>query len=154
VKIHPTVNLGLATATERGLVVPVIELADRKGLPEIATARANLTARAREGRLGADEVGHSSFTLTNLGAYGIDQFQPIINAPESSILAVGRIKERPTGVNGELILRPTVFLTLACDHRVLDGARAASFLQRVTELIEDPYALLAAGGLLEGGGDG
>ncbi len=151
VRLSGSVNLGLATATDQGLVVPVIQHVDRKSLPEVVAERADLTTRAREGRLSVDEVGNSSFTLTNLGAYGVDQFQPIINIPESGILAVGQIKERPTGVNGELALRSTVFLTLACDHRVLDGARAAAFLQRVTELIEEPYALLAAGNLLDSG---
>lgn len=148
VRLNERVNVGLATATDRGLVVPVVRHVDRKSLVEIAAERADLTARARGERLSLDELEGSSFTLTNLGAYGIDQFQPIINAPESSILAVGQIKERPMGVDGQLTLRPTVFLTLACDHRVLDGARAAGFLQRVTELIEEPHALLAVDGFL------
>jgi len=143
VRLNHEVNVGLATATEGGLLVPVIRQADRKSLSEIAAERATLVAKAEEGRLTLDEISGGTFTLTNLGMYGIDQFQAIINPPQSGILAVGRVKERPVGVDGQLALKPTVFLTLSCDHRVLDGTMAAAFLQRVVELIEEPYALLA-----------
>lgn len=143
VRLNREVNVGLATATKEGLIVPVIRQADRKSLSEIAAERASLTAKAQEGRLTLDEISGATFTLTNLGMYGVDQFHAIINPPQSAILAVGRVKERPVGVDGQLTLKPTVFLTFSCDHRALDGAVAAAFLQRVVELIEEPYALLA-----------
>jgi pyruvate dehydrogenase E2 component (dihydrolipoamide acetyltransferase) len=121
-----------------GLVVPVIWPANLKSPGEIAQIRARLTSKAQQGELEPDEMSGGSFTLTNLGMYGIDQFQAIINPPQSVILAVGRIKERPVGEDGQVVLKRIFFLTLSCDHRVLDGAGGAAFLQEVVSLIEDP----------------
>ncbi|MCZ7571640.1 MAG: 2-oxo acid dehydrogenase subunit E2 [Ardenticatenaceae bacterium] len=137
------VHIGLATATERGLFVPVIRDADRRTLPEVAADRHRLAEAARAGRLSPDDLQGASFTLTNLGMYRVDFFQAIINPPQAAILAAGRIAERPAVVAGQVVPRPTLFLTLSADHRVLDGADAARFLDRVAALIEEPYLLLA-----------
>jgi pyruvate dehydrogenase E2 component (dihydrolipoamide acetyltransferase) len=105
---------------------------------EIAQIRSRLTSKAQQGVLKPDEMNDGSFKLTNLGMDGIDQFQAIINPPQSVILAVGRIKERPVGEDGQVVLKPVFFLSLSCDHRVLDGAGGAAFLQEVVSLIEKP----------------
>lgn len=136
------VNIGIATATEQGLVVPVIKGADRLHIPEIARARQELVARARSNKLSLEDVSDATFTMSNLGMYGVDLFSGIINPPQSALLAVGRIKERPVGVNGEIRLRPTMYVTLSVDHRVMDGAQAAILLQRIGELVEQPALLV------------
>jgi pyruvate dehydrogenase E2 component (dihydrolipoamide acetyltransferase) len=139
VRLFEEVNLGLATALDEGLVVPVIRLADRLSLTEIARARSDLAARASQGRLSLDEVTGGTFTLTNLGMLGVDVFQAIINPPQSAILATGRIADRPVVEEGKVVARPTIHLSLSVDHRVLDGASGARFLQDVRRVIEDPY---------------
>jgi len=123
--------------------VPVLHDVDIKPLAHIAAERAGLVEKARVGRLTPDDLAGGTFTLTNLGMYRVDSFQAILNPPQSAILAVGRIAERPAAVNGQLAIRRTVVLTLSCDHRVLDGALGAEFLGRVAELIEEPFGLLA-----------
>jgi pyruvate dehydrogenase E2 component (dihydrolipoamide acetyltransferase) len=137
------VNVGIAVATDAGLVVPVLRQADCKSLSQIASERAQLVEKARTGTLSVDDLSGGTFTLTNLGMFRVDTFQAILNPPQSAILAVGRIVERPAVVAGQLVARPAAMLSLSCDHRVLDGALAAQFLGRVVELIEEPYALLA-----------
>ena len=139
--MFPEINVGLAIAIDEGLVVPVIRGADRLSLTEIAVARRALAEKAQAGRLALDEVTGGTFTLTNLGMLGVDVFQAIINPPQSAILATGRIADRPVVENGEVVARPTIYLTLSVDHRVLDGATAARFLQDLQALIEDPYGL-------------
>jgi pyruvate dehydrogenase E2 component (dihydrolipoamide acetyltransferase) len=141
--LNRQVNVGIAVATDAGLVVPVLRQADRKSLSQIASGRAQLVEKARAGRLSVDELSGGTFTLTNLGMFRVDVFQAILNPPQSAILAVGRIVERPAVVDGQLVARPAAVLSLSCDHRVLDGALAAQFLGRVVELIEEPYRLLA-----------
>jgi pyruvate dehydrogenase E2 component (dihydrolipoamide acetyltransferase) len=141
--LHRQVHLGLAVATDAGLVVPVLRDAGSLGLAQIAAERNRLVEKAREGKLAPDDMNGSTFTLTNLGMYRVDVFQAILNPPQSGILAVGRIAERPVVVEGHLCVRPTVVVTLSCDHRVLDGVLGAQFLGRVVELIEDPYELMA-----------
>jgi pyruvate dehydrogenase E2 component (dihydrolipoamide acetyltransferase) len=141
--IHERVNIGIAVTTDAGLVVPILRDVDRKSLTHIAAERAGLVEKARAGRLAPDDLAGGTFTLTNLGMYRVDSFQAILNPPQSAILAVGRIAERPAAVNGQLVVRTTAVLTLSCDHRVLDGAAGAGFLGRVAELIEEPYGLLA-----------
>ena len=138
IRLFEEVNLGLATAVDEGLVVPVIRGADQLSLTEIAKARSELTAKAAEGKLSLDEVSGGTFTLTNLGMLGVDVFQAIINPPQSAILATGRIAERPVVENGQVVAKPTIHLTLSVDHRVLDGATGARFLQDVSRAIEDP----------------
>jgi pyruvate dehydrogenase E2 component (dihydrolipoamide acetyltransferase) len=136
------VNVGIAVALEDGLVVPVIRQADRLSLAEITARRAGLVERARAGKLSLTDLEGGTFTLTNLGMFGVDQFQAIINAPQAAILAVGRVRERPVAVSGAVVIRPTLYLTLSLDHRLVDGAQGARFLERLAQLIEEPYLLL------------
>ena len=137
-----SINVGVAVAVEDGLVVAVIRDAAGKKLMEVAAEMAGLLAKAREDRLTREEMSDGTFTITNLGMFGIDSFTPIVNPPEAAILGVGRIAERPAGRDGQLVLRPLMTLSLSVDHRVVDGAPAARFLQRMKELIEEPYLLL------------
>jgi pyruvate dehydrogenase E2 component (dihydrolipoamide acetyltransferase) len=141
--INTRMNVGIAASSDSGLLVPVLVDADRKLLAQIAAERADLVERARAGKLAPDDLSGGTFTLTNLGMYRVDAFQAVLNPPQSCILAVGRIAERPVALDGQLTVRRTAVLTLSCDHRVLDGAVAAAFLGRVAELIEEPYGLLA-----------
>jgi pyruvate dehydrogenase E2 component (dihydrolipoamide acetyltransferase) len=136
------VNVALAVDTERGLLVPVVRAADRKGLVEIAREVRELVARAQSGQALPDELSGSTFTITNLGMYEIDAFTPIINLPETAILGVGRIVARPAVVDGGVCVRQMMWLSLTFDHRLVDGAPAARFLQRIKQFIEEPYLLL------------
>jgi len=138
IRLCKEINIGLATAVEEGLVVPVIKRADEKGLAQIAGERKELADKAAEGRLRLEELEGGTFTLTNLGMFGVDEFGAIINPPQSAILAVGRIAERPVVEKGEVVARPTIRLTLSVDHRVLDGAEGARFLSDLKALIEEP----------------
>jgi pyruvate dehydrogenase E2 component (dihydrolipoamide acetyltransferase) len=138
------VHVALAVDTERGLLVPVVRDVDRKRLTEVAREVRDLVERARAGKALPDELSGSTFTITNLGMYEIDAFTPIINLPEAAILGVGRIKKRPVVRDGELGVGQTMWLSLTFDHRLVDGAPAARFLQYVKNLIEDPYLWLAA----------
>ena len=137
-----SIDVGLAVSTDRGLIVPVIRDANHKSLSQIAAERQGLVDKARSGNLALEDVEGGSITVSNLGTFAVDQFNAIINPPQSAILAVGQIKERPVAVDGQLTVRPTVFLTLSIDHRILDGAQAAQFLNRVVELVEEPYLLM------------
>ncbi len=136
------VNLGVAASINEGLIVPVIAGAGRLSLGQIAQKRRDLVERARSGRLTLPDLEGGTFTLSNLGMFGIDQFQAIVNPPQAAILAVGRIKDRVVPVDGQVAVRPTMFMTLSVDHRVLDGAEGAKYLARVVELIEQPMELL------------
>lgn len=138
----PAVNLGIAVSTEQGLVVPVIHDADRLAVGEIAARRADLVARAREGRLRPADISGGTFTISNLGMYAVDAFTAVLNAPQAAILAVGRIARRVVVHDGQPAVRPTLVLTLSCDHRVIDGARGARFLEGVADLIEEPAGLI------------
>lgn len=142
IRIHPTVNIGLAVAIEAGLVVPVIRDVTEKSLTEIASSRRELVNKARAGKLLPEDMSGGTFTVSNLGMYGIEHFTAIINPPEAAILAVGAIIEEPIVENGQILIKPIMRLTLAVDHRILDGAKAAQFLQRLKELMESPYLLL------------
>jgi pyruvate dehydrogenase E2 component (dihydrolipoamide acetyltransferase) len=124
-----------------GLVVPVVRDAARRPLWEIARALNDNVARAREGRLGPDDFG-GTFTVTSLGRYGVDGFTPIVNPPEVAILGMGAIQPRPAVVDGAVVVRERATLSLAFDHRAVDGAPAAEFLARVREALEKPYILL------------
>ncbi len=136
------IHIGLAVDTERGLLVPVVRDADRKGLAEVACELRGLVERARTGKAGPDELVGSTFTITNLGMYDVDGFTPIINLPEMAILGVGRIKPRPAAVDGAVCVRQMMWLSLTFDHRLVDGAPAARFLQYIKNLVEDPYLWL------------
>jgi pyruvate dehydrogenase E2 component (dihydrolipoamide acetyltransferase) len=144
---HLDANVGVATAVNDGLIVPVIKKADQLSLVEIARRRSTLVEQARSGRLGLKDLEACTFTVSNLGMYGIDLFQAIVNPPQAAILAVGRIKERPVVYRGEILARPTMYLSLSSDHRILDGVMASGFLSRVVELIEDPMELMLSAGL-------
>jgi pyruvate dehydrogenase E2 component (dihydrolipoamide acetyltransferase) len=137
------VNVAIAVATEDGLVVPVVHGADALDLPAISTRRREIAGAARSGRLRPEDVQGGTFTISNLGMYGVDAFQAIVNAPQAAILAVGRIVDRPWVVDGALVVRPVLTLTVSFDHRVVDGARGAEFLDALAELIEEPTGLVA-----------
>jgi len=132
------VNIGVATDTPGGLLVPVIRDVDRLGLAEIARRRTELIDRARAGKSTLQDFEHGAFTLTNLGMFRVDSFEAILNPPQAAILAVGRIKDRPVAVDGQLAIAPTMYLVLSVDHRVLDGAAAARLLDDLVELVETP----------------
>jgi len=137
------VHVGIAVALEpEGLVVPVLRDAHSRSLRELAADLLQLVDKARAGRLGPQEMQGGTFTITNLGAYRVDGFTPIINPPETAILGVGRIADKAVVVDGKVEPRTMCTLSLSFDHRVVDGVPAAAFLARLAELIERPYALL------------
>jgi pyruvate dehydrogenase E2 component (dihydrolipoyllysine-residue acetyltransferase) len=136
------INIGLAVAIDDGLVVPVIHRADSLRLPEIASRRADVVGRAQAGKLRPADIQGGGFTISNLGMFGVDAFSAIVNPPQAAILAVGRIADRVVALNGRPAVQPTMVLTLSCDHRALDGARAAQFLGTLADLVEEPLALL------------
>ena len=136
IKRMADINIGLAVDTERGLMVPVLQHADRKSIFEIHDELQEITRRAIEGRSLPSELSGGTFTITNLGMYEIDAFTPIINPPECAILGVGRIISRPVGSNGQVVLKDMMALSLSFDHRLVDGAPAARFLQRNNTLNE------------------
>lgn len=140
--LHHDINIGVAVNVENGLVVPVLEGANKKSLEEIAKNRSELVDRARKGKLLPAEMKGGSLTVSNLGMNGIDQFNPIINPPESCILGIGRTVEKPVVREGTVIIRPMTKLTLSIDHRVLDGGSGSRFLQRISELIENPLLII------------
>ena len=140
---HAEINIGLAVAIDDGLVVPVLHRADTLTLADIAARREDLVARAQAGKLRPADIGGGGFTISNLGMYGVDAFNAIVNPPQAAILAVGRIADRVVPVNGQPAVQPTMVLTLSCDHRALDGARGAQFLGALADLIEEPLALLS-----------
>jgi len=137
------VNIGIAVDTERGLLVPVVRDADRKSLREFGTELRAMVERARAGRALPDDITGGTFTITNLGAYDIDAFTPVINLPELAILGVGRIAPRVVVRDGQMVIRQTMTLSLVFDHRLVDGAPAARFLQHIKQLVEEPYLWLA-----------
>jgi len=136
------IHLGIATSLEDYLVVPVIRQAQNKNLEQIVTELADLVERARTRRLTPAEMSGSTFTITNLGMFGVEWFTAIINPPETAILAVGQIMNTPIGHEGNVVLRPMMQMTLSADHRVIDGARAAHFLTEVKQTLENPYLLI------------
>jgi pyruvate dehydrogenase E2 component (dihydrolipoyllysine-residue acetyltransferase) len=138
IELHPSANVGIAVATDRGLLVPVIPGCEVLTVAEIAVARADLVARARDGKLHAADFEGGTFTISNLGMYGVEQFVAVLNPPQAAILAVGAIEERPVARDGGLVARPMMTMTLTCDHRTIDGATAADFLRTVKEFLEEP----------------
>jgi pyruvate dehydrogenase E2 component (dihydrolipoamide acetyltransferase) len=136
IKVYEDINIGVAVATEQGLVVPVIQNADKKALEEIASKLRELAEKAREGKLAKEDVTGGTFTITNLGMFGVDLFMPIINPPEAAILAVGKITDKPVVEGKEITIKPVMTLSLAYDHRIVDGAPAAQFLQEVKKILE------------------
>jgi pyruvate dehydrogenase E2 component (dihydrolipoamide acetyltransferase) len=137
------IHMGMAMALEEGLIVPVIWDIGKKSLSAITKARAELVEKGRTGKLTPDEMKGSTFTLSTLGMYGVEEFTANINQPESAILAVGAIIDKPVVVNKEVVVRPMMKLTLSYDHRVIDGAKAAQFMKSLKGLMEDPILILA-----------
>ncbi|MBJ7600359.1 dihydrolipoamide acetyltransferase family protein, partial [Candidatus Nephthysia bennettiae] len=131
--IPEAVHMGVAVALEDGLIVPVIRDAQARSLGDIARARTELATKAQAGTLGMDEIEGGTFTISNLGAFGADSFTPIVNPPQCAILGVGRIVEKPVAADGEVRVRPTMWLSLTFDHRLVDGAPAARFLQALAD---------------------
>lgn len=142
IALNPAIHIGLAVAVEEGLVVPVIHHADTLSLAALAQQRVELVAKAQSGKLGPQDISEGTFTISNLGMYHVDAFNAIINQPQSAILAVGRITDRVVPVHGQPVVQPMMVLTLSCDHRVVDGARGAQFLDSVATLIQEPLGLL------------
>ena len=142
IHLLPEINIGVAVALEDGLVVPVVRNADKERLSEISAQVRSFAERARNNQLTPGELQGGTFTITNLGNLGIDAFTPIINPPESAILGVGRILKKPVVHEDEIVVRSMLTLSLTFDHRVIDGAPAAQFLQTVSGYIQDPYLLL------------
>jgi len=138
-------DIGVAVNTEQGLVVPVVRDADRKSFAEIESTIAELGQRAREGQLGLEELQGGTFTITNGGIFGSLNSTPILNIPQVAILGLHKIQERPVAVDGQVEIRPMMYLALSYDHRIVDGADAVQFLVRIKELIEDPETLLLEG---------
>ena len=138
----PYAHVGIAVAAPNGLVVPVIRDADRKTIQEIAADRAALVGRARDGKLQRDDLADGTFTISNLGMFGIEQFVAVLNPPQAAILAVGATEEKPVVVGGQVEVRPLMSMTITCDHRAIDGADGAGFLRTVKELLEEPALAL------------
>ncbi len=144
IEILGHVNVGMAVDTERGLLVPVIHDVDQKNLQQFGAEFRQMVERARNGRSLPDDLAGGTFTITNLGMYDIDAFTPVINLPECAILGVGRITSKPVVRDNDMVIRQMWTLSLVFDHRLVDGAPAARFLQYIKELIEEPFLLLAA----------
>jgi pyruvate dehydrogenase E2 component (dihydrolipoamide acetyltransferase) len=138
VHIYPTADVGMAVATDRGLVVPVIRGAERLSVAEIAAKRVDLVERARSAKLQQADLEGGTFTISNLGMFGVENFIAVLNPPQVSILAVGAVEEKPVVRAGEIVVRPLMSLTLTCDHRAVDGAVAAEFLATVRSMLEEP----------------
>lgn len=136
------INVGLAVAVDDGLLVPVVHNADRLGLAEIAVRRIDLVEKAQSGKLPPADLANGTFTISNLGMFGVERFNAIVNPPQAAILAVGAIVDRVVPVNGQPAVQPMMTLTLSCDHRIVDGARAAQFLQTLVGYLEDPLSIL------------
>jgi pyruvate dehydrogenase E2 component (dihydrolipoamide acetyltransferase) len=143
-EIHrfPTADIGIAVAAPDGLVVPVLRACERKTIAELAAARADAVGRARARELRREDLEGGTFTISNLGMYGIDQFVAVLNPPQAAILAVGSVSERAVVDDGDLLIRPTMTATLTCDHRAVDGAPAAEFLEDVKTFLEEPGLML------------
>jgi pyruvate dehydrogenase E2 component (dihydrolipoamide acetyltransferase) len=143
IQFNQDIHMGIAVAINEGLIVPVIRDADKASISEIAARRKDLIERAQNRKLRPADISDGTFTLSNLGMYNVDAFNAIINTPQAAILAVGRIAERVVPLKGQAVIRPMMVMTLSCDHRVVDGARGAQFLDDLANLISDPWRLLA-----------
>jgi pyruvate dehydrogenase E2 component (dihydrolipoamide acetyltransferase) len=139
---HPSAHVGIAVAAPQGLVVPVIRDAERRTVQEIARARADLVGRSRDNKLTLADLEGGTFTISNLGMFGVEQFVAVLNPPQVAILAVGAVKEEPVVRDGEVDVAPILRLTLTCDHRAIDGADGAAFLQTLVALVEQPALAL------------
>ena len=140
-ELYSRVNIGVAVAAHDALVVPTVFDADKKSLGEIARESRALAEKVRAGKITPPELSAGTFTVSNLGMFGIDQFVAVINPPQAAILAVGAMRPQPVVIDGEVVVRTRMKLTLTCDHRILYGADAAEFLARVKALLEQPISL-------------
>jgi pyruvate dehydrogenase E2 component (dihydrolipoamide acetyltransferase) len=140
---HRRVHVGIAVAVEEGLVVPVVRDPDQKSLTQVAREAGELIERARTGRLGPDDMGGGTFTVSNLGMFGIDQFTAVINPPEAAILAVGAALAEPVATDDGVVVHRRMRLTLSIDHRALDGATGAAFLAQLKSTLEHPLQIVA-----------
>jgi len=140
--LHDSVNMGIAVALPEGLIVPVLRDADKMGLLQIAGGARELARKARKGTLAVDEVTGGTFTISNISMYQVDGVTPILKPPETGILGVGRVKEKPAVHNGEIAIRSMMYLNLTFDHQVVDGAPAAEFLQTLARYLENPYLIM------------
>ena len=136
------VNMGVAVGTPTGLVVPVIDNADKMSFAEVEKSISNLGKKARDGKLSMDDMKGGTFTISNGGVYGSLMSSPILNYPQSGILGMHKIQERPIAVDGNVVIKPMMYLALSYDHRIVDGKGAVTFLVRVKEMLEDPHRLL------------
>ena len=142
IELHPSANVGIAVAIEAGLVVPVIHQAERLTIAKLAAARADIVTRARDNRLRQEDLDGGTFTISNLGMFGVEQFVAVLNPPQAAILAVGAIEPKAVPIETGLEARPLMTMTLTCDHRSLDGATAADFLRTVKAFLEEPGLML------------
>ena len=136
------VHLGIAVSTERGLVVPVLRRAEQMSMAEIESEIKRLALGARDNKLAMDELSGGTFTITNGGVFGSLLSTPIINAPQSGILGMHAIQQRPVAIDGEVVIRPMMYVALSYDHRIIDGQQSVKFLVRLKELVEDPARLM------------
>ena len=143
ITLNHHVHIGVAVAVPDGLVVPVVNFANEKSLPQINAEVKELAGKARNRKLTLDEMQGSTFTISNLGMFGITDFTSIINQPNSAILSVGAIVQKPVVKDGQIVVGNTMKLTMACDHRTVDGATGAQFLQTLKTYIENPVLMLA-----------
>jgi pyruvate dehydrogenase E2 component (dihydrolipoamide acetyltransferase) len=142
IHIHPSANVGIAVAAPQGLVVPVIRGAERLSVAEIARMRAELVQRARDNKLRQDDLEGGTFTISNLGMFGVEQFIAVLNPPQVAIVAVGATRDEVVARDGEAAILPMMTMTLTCDHRAIDGAVGAMFLQTLQQLVENPALAL------------
>ena len=142
IKRYHHVHMGVAVAVDDGLITPIVKHADRKGLVQISREVKEMAGRAREKRLQPHEYTGATFSVSNLGMFGIHEFTAIINPPEAGILAIGGVEDTPVVVDGEVVVRPRMRVTMSCDHRVIDGAQGSRFLQTLKAMLEEPAAIL------------
>lgn len=142
---HDYADIGIAVSTPKGLMVPVLRNAEQMSLAEIENKIKDMAIRARDGKLSLDEMTGGTFTITNGGVFGSMLSTPIINPPQSAILGMHNIVERPVAVNGQVVIRPIMYVALSYDHRIIDGKESVSFLYKVKEMIENPSWMLFGG---------
>jgi len=142
IRYHGAVHLGIAVALDEGLITPVLRDAGRKGLQQISVEARDLIARARARKLAPEEYQGGTFSVSNLGMFEIDQFTAIINPPEAGILAIGQTVEKPVAVDGQVVVRKRMRVTMSCDHRVIDGATGAAFLGAFKAMLENPLEMI------------
>ncbi len=142
VVIYPNINIGMAVAVEDGLIVPVIHDCERLTLPEISAASHRLVGKAARGGFGGDDLSGATFTISNMGMLGVEHFAAVIVPPQAAILAVSAVKEKPVVRNGQVVVGKTMMLTVACDHRIIDGVIGARFLNEIKRFLENPASLL------------